>query len=105
MEKVAWHNLPNCLKLSNGDAELIVTTDIGPRIVHYALAKGENILGGSPGVLDKPNQWQLWAGHRIWIAPEFEAEMTSDDYRNNRDPAFAAILEYLQTKDRATRAQ
>ena len=70
MEKVAWHNLPNCLKLSNGDAELIVTTDIGPRIVHYALAKGENILGGSPGVLDKPNQWQLWAGHRIWIAPE-----------------------------------
>jgi hypothetical protein len=70
VEKVAWHNLPNCLKLSNDDAELIVTTDIGPRIVHYALAKGENILGGSPGVLDKPNQWQLWAGHRIWIGPE-----------------------------------
>ena len=70
MEKVAWHNLPNCLKLTNGDARLIVTTDIGPRIVHYALAKGENILGGSPGVLDKPNQWQLWAGRRIWIAPE-----------------------------------
>ena len=40
MEKVAWHNLPNCLKLSNGDAELIVTTDIGPRIVHYALREG-----------------------------------------------------------------
>ena len=38
---------------------------------------------------------------RLWIAPEFEAEMTSDDYRKNRDPAFAAILEYLETRDRA----
>ena len=35
MDKVAWRNLPNCLKLSNGEAELIVTTDIGPRIVHF----------------------------------------------------------------------
>lgn len=35
---------------------------------------------------------------RLWIAPEFEAEMTSDDYRKNRDPAFAAILEYLDTR-------
>jgi hypothetical protein len=70
VDKVAWRNLPNCLKLSNGEAELIVTTDIGPRIVHYSLAGGTNILGESPGVLNKPNEWQLWGGHRIWIAPE-----------------------------------
>jgi hypothetical protein len=70
VDKVAWHNLPNCLKLANQDAELVVTTDIGPRIVHYALAGGANILGGSPGDLNKPDVWQLWAGHRLWIAPE-----------------------------------
>lgn len=34
---------------------------------------------------------------RVWIAPDLGAEMTSDDYRNNRDPAFDAILEYLKT--------
>jgi len=39
---------------------------------------------------------------RLWIAPEFEAEMTSDDYRHNRDPAFAAILEYLGTRAKAS---
>jgi hypothetical protein len=38
---------------------------------------------------------------RLWIAPEFEAEMTSEDYRHNRDPAFAAILEYLDARARA----
>jgi hypothetical protein len=41
---------------------------------------------------------------RLWIAPEFEAEMTADDYRHNRDPAFAAILEYLATRNRAAKA-
>ncbi len=38
---------------------------------------------------------------RPWIAPDLEAEMTADDYRNNRDPAFAAILEYLKTRELA----
>jgi tetratricopeptide (TPR) repeat protein len=41
---------------------------------------------------------------RLWIAPEFEAEMTSEDYRKNRDPAFAAILEYLNTRATAVPA-
>lgn len=38
---------------------------------------------------------------RVWIAPDLEADMTSDDYRAHRDPAFAAILEYLKTRDLA----
>ena len=79
MDKVAWHNLPNCLKVTNGDAELIVTTDIGPRIVEYRLAKGDNILGGSPGVLNKTDEWQIWAGHRIWIAPEHKVRSYGPD--------------------------
>jgi hypothetical protein len=70
VEKVAWNNLPNCLKIANAEAEIVVTTDVGPRIVRYALAGGDNILGGSPGRLDQPDVWQLWAGHRIWIGPE-----------------------------------
>ena len=36
---------------------------------------------------------------RVWIAPELAAEMTSDDYRNNRDPSLAAILDYLAMRE------
>jgi Tetratricopeptide repeat len=32
---------------------------------------------------------------RQWIAPAIAAEMTSEDYRTNRDPALDAVLEYL----------
>ena len=38
---------------------------------------------------------------RVWIAPELAAEMTSDDYRTNRDPALAAILDYLAMRETA----
>jgi hypothetical protein len=72
IEKVTCLSLPNCYKLSNGQAEVVVTTDIGPRVMRYALSGGENILGELPGSMaekDK-NTWQSWGGHRLWIAPE-----------------------------------
>jgi len=72
MEKISYQNLPNCIRLSNGAAEIIVTTDVGPRILHYALAGGENILGLH---LDAKVETALglfkpYGGHRLWIAPE-----------------------------------
>lgn len=33
--------------------------------------------------------------HRTWIAPDIVAEMSSEDYRTNRDPAMEAILDYI----------
>lgn len=69
VEKVTCLGLANCLRLTNGDVEVVVTTDIGPRIIRYGFVQGENILAEIPG---KPgaNEWQLWGGHRLWIAPE-----------------------------------
>ena len=63
---------PRCLRLSNGAVELVVTTDIGPRIVRYALAGGENILGEVPEAVTKTElgDWKPWGGHRLWHAPE-----------------------------------
>ena len=70
MEKVSCLSLPNCLKLTNGQVEVVVTTDIGPRIIRYGFVGGENILGELGGSLEKKTEWQAWGGHRLWIAPE-----------------------------------
>ncbi len=72
VEKVTCLNLPNCYKLSNGEIEVVVTTDIGPRVTRYGFVGGENILGDVPGSLAEKdrNTWQSWGGHRLWIAPE-----------------------------------
>ena len=34
---------------------------------------------------------------RLWIAPHIAAEMTSQDYAQQVDPALEAILAYLKT--------
>jgi hypothetical protein len=72
VETVPCLGQPRCLRLSNGTVELVVTTDIGPRIVRYALAGGENILGEVPEAVTKTElgEWRPWAGHRLWHAPE-----------------------------------
>lgn len=72
METVERLNLPNCLRLSNGEIELIVTTDVGPRIVGYSLVGGENVLGEHPqaAVETALGTFKPYGGHRLWIAPE-----------------------------------
>jgi hypothetical protein len=72
MEKVTALGLPNGYRLSNGTVEAIVTTDVGPRIIHYGFCGGENILGEAPDVEVKTDYgvWKARGGHRLWHAPE-----------------------------------
>ena len=44
IERIAWGGWPNCYRLSNGEADLIVTSDIGPRIMRYGFAGGQNFF-------------------------------------------------------------
>ena len=72
IEKVDHLGFPNCLAVSNGDAQLIVSTDFGPRILFYGLDDGKNILGwhGEAEVEMELGKWKPYGGHRLWIAPE-----------------------------------
>src|SRR5690349_10985616 len=40
IEKTEYGGWPNCYRISNGEVELIVTTDVGPRIMHYGFVGG-----------------------------------------------------------------
>jgi len=72
MEKIKYLDLPNCYRLTNGKVELIVSTDVGPRILRYAFLGGENILGESPETVipTRLGDWRPFGGHRLWTAPE-----------------------------------
>jgi len=47
--------------------------------------------------------WQDWApwDTRLWTAPHLTAELSSEDYRNNSDPALKAALGYAPRKQLA----
>ncbi|MBT8208653.1 MAG: hypothetical protein KJO18_10285, partial [Acidimicrobiia bacterium] len=53
--------------------ELEVFTDAGPRISHYGLRGGANLLVELPDAsirLEDGRDFQLRGGHRLWTAPE-----------------------------------
>ncbi len=60
------------VRLANGDAELVVTTSVGPRIIHYGLTGGPNVFAVLPETRGQSggDTWQPYGGHRLWIAPE-----------------------------------
>lgn len=72
IEKTAYKGWPNCYRLTNGEVDLIVTTDVGPRVIRYGFVKGQNLFKEFDAELGKSGEkeWKPRGGHRIWFAPE-----------------------------------
>ena len=81
IEPIRYRGWEHCWKLSNGEAELIVLADVGPRVIWYSLRGGENQLHeveldeGKTGGSD----FRLYGGHRLWAAPEIERTYFPDN--------------------------
>jgi hypothetical protein len=72
VEKIEYKGWPNCYRVTNGDVELIVTADVGPRVIRFGFLGGQNLFKEYPEQLGKKDepQFQLRGGHRVWKAPE-----------------------------------
>lgn len=71
-EKINYKGWPNCIRLYNEEIELIVTTDIGPRILRFGFIDRQNFLYIVPKHCGKTggDEWLIYGGHRLWLAPE-----------------------------------
>ncbi len=72
VEKIPYAGWPNCYRLSNGEVELIVTSDVGPRIIRYGFEGGQNFFVELEEDLGKTggDNWRLYGGSRLWVGPE-----------------------------------
>ncbi len=103
-EKIDFNGWPNCIRLYNGEIELIVTTDIGPRIVRLGFIDGQNFFYLAPDQYGKVggNKWRIYGGHRLWLAPE---KMDLSYYPDNDPVRYAAdgySLRLTQAKEATT---
>jgi hypothetical protein len=91
VEKSSYGGWPNCLRIANEDVELIVTTDVGPRVIRYGFVGGQNLFKEFAGQMGASGEstWQPRGGHRIWIAPE----VVPDTYAPDNAPVRSIILE------------
>jgi hypothetical protein len=72
MEVVNFGGWPNCVRLANDEIELIVTTDVGPRIIRAGFIGEQNLFHVSDATLGLTGdaEWHGYGGHRLWHAPE-----------------------------------
>jgi hypothetical protein len=72
VEKAEYRGWPNCYRVSNGEVELIVTADVGPRVIRFGFIGGQNLFKEYPEQLGGRGEakFQLRGGDRVWKAPE-----------------------------------
>lgn len=72
LDPVPFGGWERCYRLANARLELVVTAEVGPRVLRLAAPGGENLfwvdetqLGARGG-----DAWRIYGGHRLWHAPE-----------------------------------
>ena len=83
MQYVDYKQFGKCAKLSRGGKTMLVTVDVGPRVIYYGFDGGENIFyedvedlinkGGEffDNNLKGKGIWHIYGGHRLWKCPEY----------------------------------
>jgi hypothetical protein len=72
VKKMSSHGWNNNLLLHNDKIELLITLDVGPRIIRLAPLGGDNVFKEYQEQLGQSGEtsWKIRGGHRFWISPE-----------------------------------
>ena len=72
IKEVEYKNYGKCIEISNGIVDLLITTEVGPRIIRYGFVGERNeFCDDAPLTLDVDGEdWRLMGGHRFWMSPK-----------------------------------
>jgi hypothetical protein len=81
MDVISYKGWERCYRLTNGTVELVVTGDVGPRVIRFGFVDDANEFWEAPGLLGKTggDAWVNYGGHRLWHAPEAEPRTYAPD--------------------------
>ena len=68
-KEIQYGAFGRCLSMTNGLVELVVTLDVGPRVIRAGLPGKCNVFAEIPDMTWE-NGWKIYGGHRLWTAPE-----------------------------------
>ncbi|QPC84718.1 hypothetical protein G4Y79_10170 [Phototrophicus methaneseepsis] len=73
-KEVSYGGWSTCYQVSNGIIDLIITGEVGPRIIRLGFNDGPNQFCNVDEDLGKTggDEWLMYGGHRFWHAPEDE---------------------------------
>lgn len=72
METIEYGGWSNCVRLANDVVELVITGDVGPRIIRFGFVGGDNAFKEFDEMMGRTGdaEWLIYGGHRFWHAPE-----------------------------------
>src|ERR1035437_3636911 len=72
VKRTEYGGWTNCWRGANGGIDLIVTGDVGPRVIWLGFAGGQKLFKTSPEQMGRSDEadWMIRGGARVWIAPE-----------------------------------
>lgn len=72
IEKITYRGWKDCVLITNETIQLIVTTQVGPRIIFLGYRDGNNLFYEHPDQIGTTggSEWKIYGGHRLWCAPE-----------------------------------
>ncbi len=107
MERIAYKGWENCYELSNGLLRLIVTADVGPRVLHFGLIEGENEFyeNAAYAGLTGGDTWRNYGGHRLWHAPELVPRTYAPDNSPVTVEDHGAFARFIQPVELTTGIQ
>jgi len=81
IQEIPYAGWKRNLRIQGPTTELVITLDVGPRIIRYGFLRGRNVfvemaeqMGGSD-----EKEWMLRGGHRFWTAPEADHSYELDN--------------------------
>jgi hypothetical protein len=107
VERIEFLGWPNCYRLDNEQIQLVVTTDVGPRIIFCALKDGQNLFkvfeqdAGKTGAAE----WHNYGGHRFWHAPEEKPRTYFPDNHPVSLEVHEDFIRLIQPEEPTTRIQ
>jgi hypothetical protein len=72
METISYKGWTHCIRLANASVELVITGDVGPRIIRFAFLNQPNEFYEDAASAGKSgdSEFHAYGGHRFWRAPE-----------------------------------
>jgi len=72
METISYKGWSHCIRLANNSVEMVITGDVGPRIIRFAFVGKPNEFYEDESCSGKSgdSEFHAYGGHRLWRAPE-----------------------------------
>lgn len=82
IEEIQYGNWGKCVRITNGEVDLVATLDLGPRIIRFGVVDGPNEFfedekdelnqneNNAFNIYGDEGYWHIYGGHRLWTSPE-----------------------------------